>query len=238
MTEANRFKPILDRQAFIWGNRVGLTMDVGTNDSSLIEHGHRILGIPFQKDANWLVRFDMDKWLLPNLVRGDAHKMPFVDGAFDTIIFGDVLEHVANPVKALKEADRISKQRIIITVPNEFDWGNSLKPFHNPTMTEKQQIDSTLNHPSIYSKCVDFVPESKCNHLPHVRHFEFFSIAKLLNDALSNQYKVSVDNFYHQLAPANDTEASDMPYFGIIIDKTVIVKEYREKRLKMNEGKQ
>lgn len=230
----NRFKPILDRQAFIWGNRIGRTIDVGTNDSSLIEHGHRILGIPFKKDEEWLVRFDMDKWLLPNLVRGDAHNMPFKEKSFDTVVFGDVLEHVYNPYVALMEADRISKQRIIITLPNEYSWGESLKPFHDPHMTKQQQIDSTLHHPSIYSKCTDFVPEEKCPHLPHVRHFEFFSIAELLENGLRKHYKIEVGNFYHALAPANETEAADMPYFGILIDKTIIVEEYRQERLKKN----
>lgn len=230
-----RFKVLLDRQAFIWGNRIGKTIDIGTNDSSLIEHGHRILGIPFQKDADWLVRFDMDKWLLPNLVRGDAHRTPFKDNSFDTSVMGDILEHVVNPVAALSEADRITKTRIIFTVPNEYEWGESLKPFHNPNMSVQQQIDATLNHPSTYSKCVEFVPESKCHHLPHIRHFEFFSIAELLNKALANQYKVTVCNYYHELAPANETEAKDMPYIGVIVDKTVIVKDYREQQLKQHE---
>lgn len=228
------FKPLLDRQAFIWANRVGRTIDVGTNDSSLIEHGHRILGIPFTKDADWLVRFDMDKWLVPNLVRGDAHKMPFKDDSFDTVVLGDILEHVIDPVSVLLEVDRISRQRIIITVPNEFEWGESLKPFHNSNMTQQQVIDATLHHPSTYSKCAEYVDEQKSHHLPHVRHFDFYMIADLLR-VLKAKYKVNVCNYYHQLAPQNPTEADDMPYFGIVIDKTIIVEDYKKERMKQYE---
>lgn len=219
------FKPLLDRQAFIWGNRIGKTIDVGTNDSSLIEHGHRILGLPFIRDADWLVRFDMDKWLVPNLVRGDAHKMPFKDNSFDTVAMGDIMEHVIDPVIVLSEADRMSKQRIIATVPYEYEWHESLKPFHSPIMTKQQVIDATLHHPSTYSKCVEYVDEERSHHLPHVRHYDFFMIADLLNRGLKKKYKVNVCNYYHQLAPQNPDEASDMPYFGIIIDKSMIMIE-------------
>ena len=219
------FKPLLDRPAFIWGNRIGRTIDIGTQDGSLIEHGHRVLGIPFTKDADWLVRFDIDKWLLPNLVRGDAHRTPFKDGAFDTVVLGDILEHVINPVIVLCEADRISKQRIIVTLPFEFEWHKSLDPFHSPIMTKEQVIGVTLNSISQYSKCTDYVDEERFHHLPHIRYFDFFMIAELLNRGLKKKYKVNVCNYYHQLAPSNPNEASDMPYFGIIIDKSMIMIE-------------
>lgn len=224
------FRPMVDRPAFIWGNRIGKTLDIGTQDSSLIEHGHRVLGIPFTKDVDWLVRFDMDKWLLPNMVRGDAHRTPFKDNSFDTVVIADVLEHVIDPIKVLSEADRISKKQIIITLPNEYEWHKSLDPFHSPIMTKQQVIDVTLNSISQYSKCSDYVDEDKYHHLPHIRYFDFFMIAELLNRGLKNKYKVNICNYYHQLAPQNPDEAGDMPYFGIIIDKTVIINGQLEGR--------
>lgn len=225
------FKPLLDRQAFIWANRIGKTINLGCNDGSLTEHGHRIIGLPFTRDAEWLINFDCDKWLIPNLVRGDAHRLPFKDNSLDTAVLGDIAEHLINPVIALKEVDRITRQKIIITIPNEAEWHESLKPFHDPVMTKQQVIDATIHHPSTYSKCSEYLDEEKFHHLPHIRHFSFYMISEWLNKSLSKRYKININNFYHSLAPQNPNEAEDMPYWGIIIDKTVI----EDEKLKVGE---
>lgn len=50
-------------------------------------------------------------------------RLDFKDGSFDTVICLEVLEHLVDPQKALKELVRISRKRIIITVPfNEKMW--------------------------------------------------------------------------------------------------------------------
>ena len=49
----------------------------------------------------------------------DAAHLSFTDGSFDTIILGEVLEHLTHPEKILGEAKRLLKDegRVIITVP-------------------------------------------------------------------------------------------------------------------------
>jgi spore maturation protein CgeB/ubiquinone/menaquinone biosynthesis C-methylase UbiE len=49
----------------------------------------------------------------------DAAHLSFPDGSFDTIILGEVLEHLTHPEKILREAKRLLKGegRVIITVP-------------------------------------------------------------------------------------------------------------------------
>lgn len=49
-------------------------------------------------------------------VQSDAYGLPFEDKAFDTVLLLDILEHL-DDVKALKEAKRVARQRIIIAVP-------------------------------------------------------------------------------------------------------------------------
>lgn len=53
-------------------------------------------------------------------VLGDAQKLPFVDGAFDTVFCSQVLEHVPQPGVALKEFCRVLKPggHLILTVPH------------------------------------------------------------------------------------------------------------------------
>ena len=44
-------------------------------------------------------------------------KLDFEDGSFDNVTCLEVLEHLVDPEKALKELVRISRKRVIITVP-------------------------------------------------------------------------------------------------------------------------
>jgi len=52
----------------------------------------------------------------------DAHlikdELPFNEKSFDTVIMFELLEHVQNPDKILKEAKRVARKNILITVPN------------------------------------------------------------------------------------------------------------------------
>lgn len=62
---------------------------------------------------------DIDVWALPNFVKADLHDLPILDRSFDTAILGDVLEHVMDPEQVVREAARVARQRLVITVPEE-----------------------------------------------------------------------------------------------------------------------
>lgn len=49
---------------------------------------------------------------------GTADKLPFEDGAFDTLLSFECLEHLPNPAEALREYYRVARKNIIVTVPN------------------------------------------------------------------------------------------------------------------------
>lgn len=57
---------------------------------------------------------------------------PFKDNEFDEVLLNQVLEHLDNPVKVMKETVRISKNDavIIIRVPHFSDVGACEKPTH------------------------------------------------------------------------------------------------------------
>lgn len=59
---------------------------------------------------------------LTGVLRGDATRLPFRDGAFDVIVTSEVLEHIQNDVAALAELSRVLKPggTFAATVPSWF----------------------------------------------------------------------------------------------------------------------
>jgi hypothetical protein len=50
-------------------------------------------------------------------VQADACALPFADRSFDTVMFGEILEHMDNPGLAFGEACRIARQRVVMSIP-------------------------------------------------------------------------------------------------------------------------
>ncbi|MDQ1712667.1 MAG: hypothetical protein QOE45_2117 [Frankiaceae bacterium] len=60
------------------------------------------------------------------LLRGSIYDLPFPDGSVDVVTAFEVLEHLADPGKALEEMRRVARRRVVVTVPYEpfFRMGN------------------------------------------------------------------------------------------------------------------
>lgn len=48
----------------------------------------------------------------------DAHRLPFADNVFDLVYCSHVLEHCYNPIKVLNELKRVSRNTVVVAVPN------------------------------------------------------------------------------------------------------------------------
>lgn len=53
---------------------------------------------------------------------GDATSLPFPDNTFDLCLAVEVLEHVGNPMQALREIQRVGTGHVVISVPREPLW--------------------------------------------------------------------------------------------------------------------
>jgi len=72
--------------------------------------------------------------------------VPFVDKSFDTVIMFELLEHVQNPDEILKEAKRVARKNILITVPN---CGN-FESLRSYGLTYEHFLE--LDHKSFFTK--------------------------------------------------------------------------------------
>jgi len=69
-------------------------------------------------------KFSYDVKQIKNFTRGDATSLPFKNKSIDVLIARHCLEHIPEPLKAVIEFERVTREKIIIMVPN------------NPTNTE------------------------------------------------------------------------------------------------------
>jgi predicted SAM-dependent methyltransferase len=67
----------------------------------------------------------------PDIV-ADAANLPLGNKSYDIVCANELLEHVADPQAVLREAARVARKKVIITVPAEHLWAPALKPFWNP----------------------------------------------------------------------------------------------------------
>lgn len=102
----------------------GKLLDLGCADGTTARHIHekfpnlKITGIDLYKDAiKFAKRFDSGI----NFVRADAHKMPFGDNYFNTVIALEVLEHMHDSAGVLKEIHRVLKKKGILIVGQDTD---------------------------------------------------------------------------------------------------------------------
>jgi SAM-dependent methyltransferase len=83
-----------------------------------------------------------------NAVEGDLEALPFPAGAFDLVVCTEVLEHLLDPRRALRELGRVSDGHLFLTVPHEpfFRAGNMARGRY------LSRLGSTPGHRSTWSR--------------------------------------------------------------------------------------
>lgn len=112
----------MNRKDFIRQNMFGRILDVGCEDGQL--HKFIINNDMFGIDIK-------PKKYTERVTKGSAENMPYSNSSFDTIIAGEVIEHLKKIDFFLKETKRVLKKNgiIIISTPNKNSWINLL--FHS-----------------------------------------------------------------------------------------------------------
>jgi glycosyltransferase involved in cell wall biosynthesis len=176
ITDIDRFRWIL--KSCILGEKI---IDIGSQD------GHTFNGTPF---AQFVTSIDLDKYDFPGFIQMDAASLQFPDKTFDIAVLGEILEHVDDPVLIMKEAARVAK-RVLITVPNEYEWDKSLLPFKNleeygKSKNQTREDMAKEDNP----KAIEFHTEDNYKHLFHNRYYTQDLLKKDLELAGIVDYKM------------------------------------------------
>ena len=62
-------------------------------------------------------------------VTGDAQHLPFADGAFDGVVCTEVVEHVRDPMLAVREIGRVCRQGALVYITAPMSWAIHYEPF-------------------------------------------------------------------------------------------------------------
>lgn len=97
-------------------------LDAGCGEGFTLENlrakniGKAYEGIDFLKTA-----IDLGHKIHPQITLKQAsiYELPYKDNSFDLVLSTEVLEHLKEPKKALKEIFRVSKKYVLLSVPNE-----------------------------------------------------------------------------------------------------------------------
>lgn len=73
------------------------------------------------------VTVDVQRKLRPNVMASILY-LPFRDGCFETVSAFEVIEHVGNDELALQELKRVSRNKVILSVPNALRYNLPLFP--------------------------------------------------------------------------------------------------------------
>lgn len=154
---------IKDRFDWIKSNctKTDKIVDIGGNDGHTFDNWNR----------DNVTTVDIDLYDIPNFVRSNAESLPFANATYDIAVLAEILEHVEDPVQALKEAKRVAK-RVIVTVPEEHEWHDHLDPMMSIEDKEKKEgrpreVLAAEGNP----KCLEFYKEDNLAHLWHNRHY-------------------------------------------------------------------
>ncbi len=102
--------------------KVDSILDVGCGEGFTLQRlyknkiGKRLEGVDFQKSA-----IEIGTKLHPDLAlkQGNIYNLEYRDNSFDLVMATEVLEHLDDPKKGLKELIRVSKKYLLLSVPNE-----------------------------------------------------------------------------------------------------------------------
>lgn len=115
-----RLDETLGRVAADPGSASKRALEVGCGEGviaeKLMKHWDEVVGLDLP-DAG--LRAEWRERPGPRYLHGSAHELPFADNQFDVVVAVEVLEHLTDPVKGLREMARVGSGHLVVSVPRE-----------------------------------------------------------------------------------------------------------------------
>jgi len=111
---------ILDRVAADPSTTAKRALEVGCGEGVIAEKLHRrweqVVGLDLP-DAG--LRAEWRRRPGPGYLHASALELPFEDRRFDVVVSVEVLEHLTDPVRGLREMARVGSRHLVVSVPRE-----------------------------------------------------------------------------------------------------------------------
>ena len=104
-------------------------LDLGCRTGALTQHyagGNEVTGVDVDRDA---LRVAAERLDIETVWADAEDELPFVDGSFDVVVAGELLEHLADPAAAVAHVRRVLTPggRFVGSVPNAFRLKNRIR---------------------------------------------------------------------------------------------------------------
>ena len=154
-----------------------LVLDVGCNDGfigeMLIKKQNKVFGLDIVKNN---LEIAESRGLIVKNVNVEKEKLPFKNNYFDVVILGDIIEHVFDTDRLLREARRILKTggKLIVTTPNIASLGRRIMLLFG------------------ISPFIEYSVGMLTNNTPSVGHIRYYTVGTLRKQLDYNGFKVTV----------------------------------------------
>lgn len=110
----------------------GLLLDVGTGKGAMSENlakrGYKVVTVEYNEERLLQTKSDFEEKGIDNVLflKGDAKNLPFLDETFAAVTCYNAVHHFDDPVKAIKEMERVLKRGGIFIVTELNDEGKKI----------------------------------------------------------------------------------------------------------------
>jgi ubiquinone/menaquinone biosynthesis C-methylase UbiE len=95
-------------------------LEVGCGEGVIAGRLHRRFGEVVALDLpDAGLRADWRQVPGPRFLHASAHELPFGDRRFDVVVAAEVLEHLPDPERGLREMARVGRRHLVLSVPRE-----------------------------------------------------------------------------------------------------------------------